>query len=201
MGIPLPHLRIAANYEEIVREIFGDSYVRGYISAGDSSIDFLKFSPTANCQIAFHRVGDEGKCIWVELERRIFESRNYQTAVAYLADMQQSLRPLLSRYNKKHDTRHRLRQVKSPYREPQLTLLGKEGLYRFANLANKAVLHPLDWKRYYEFVLQCRNRQRLSESYIASELVQLGFDREMASYLGDIFRRLSEFSKLQKQYF
>ena len=69
-------------------------------------------------------------------------------------------------------------------------------LKRFAHLANKSALHPLDWRRFYEFVRDCRSRAPYSEEEMARLLIKEGFSETYATYIGEIYVHLRNFKRL-----
>ena len=62
-------------------------------------------------------------------------------------------------------------------------------LQSFADLANKEVLHPLDWKRFYEFIQYChRHHIKARDFEIARILITLGFSDEYSNDLGIVYQ-------------
>jgi len=64
-----------------------------------------------------------------------------------------------------------------------------------ADNAERVFLHPLDWRRFYEFVRDCRSRARYSEEEIARLLIKEGFSEKYANYIGDIYGHLYDFKR------
>jgi hypothetical protein len=68
---------------------------------------------------------------------------------------------------------------------PQRT---KYFFYQFVNGANKQIIHPLDWIRFYRFIYAAhRGRTRLSEGELEKLLVEAGFPADNASQLANIY--------------
>ena len=58
----------------------------------------------------------------------------------------------------------------------------------FAKNSNKEMEHPLDWRKFYNFIAHAHSLQsQLSESDIKRLLVQEGFREEYASHLADVY--------------
>lgn len=59
---------------------------------------------------------------------------------------------------------------------------------RFVNCANKTILHPLDMKRFYQFVRFCHTRRvKLDEQQLRSYLIRGGFPERNAENLSNIY--------------
>jgi hypothetical protein len=74
----------------------------------------------------------------------------------------------------------------------------------FVEAANKTVLHPLDWKRFYHFIyVAYAGRVRLSEDLLREMLRSRGFSQQDAEHLANIYhhgRRILK-SRLRLNYF
>jgi hypothetical protein len=77
--------------------------------------------------------------------------------------------------------------------EPKLSPQSEKLFKRFAVLANKSVLHPLDWFRFYDFVRSNRMRRPLYENDMAHLLVKEGFSSQYATYIASVYFHLCEF--------
>lgn len=117
---------------------------------------------------------------------------NPPTREIYCEAAETLVKPLLASYNRTYGKRIRLRIEKDGI--PKLTRRTDTLFRRFANLANKTNLHPLDWKRFYIFVKE--SRVELSEDAIASLLMGEGFTAERANDLSRIYRHLWAFKHL-----
>lgn len=75
----------------------------------------------------------------------------------------------------------------------------KAAFDQFVRLANRAGLHPLDWGRFYDFVIVShRLRSRLDEEELRDLLVQAGFDQGYAQRLSNIYHHTRHcFRRLQ----
>lgn len=59
---------------------------------------------------------------------------------------------------------------------------------QFIHAANKQVLHPLDWKRFYDLIYVAHKwRTKLSEGQLMKLLEDAGFDSEMANELANVY--------------
>lgn len=103
--------------------------------------------------------------------------------------------PLLAGYNRAHDTRYRLR-VQSPRQlEAKLPPRSAKLFKKFAVLANTSSLHPLDWRRFYEFVRA--SRRQLYEEEISQLLVKEGFEKPYADRIATVYHHLCDFKSVR----
>lgn len=59
---------------------------------------------------------------------------------------------------------------------------------QFVNAANKRILHPFDWKRFYDFIYAAhRWRTKLSDVQLETLLEDAGFDLQEAKCLATIY--------------
>lgn len=66
----------------------------------------------------------------------------------------------------------------------------RESFIRFVNSASKRSFHPLDWRRFYEFVRVCHSRRaRQTASDIQVMLIRGHFSRERADHLAELYER------------
>ncbi len=66
----------------------------------------------------------------------------------------------------------------------------KQSFDHFVSLANKSGLHPLDWARFYDFIV-CSyrfSRSKVSEWHVKRLLVETGFNEERASELAIVYQ-------------
>jgi hypothetical protein len=107
----------------------------------------------------------------------------------YVAVTQQHFEPLLRAYNAAYSSKSRLSIQPKQDAEPKLPPKAKELFDQFAVLANKDMLHPLDWRRFYQFVWFFHARRVvISETDVEWLLIQAGFAKEQANDLADIYR-------------
>ena len=68
---------------------------------------------------------------------------------------------------------------------------------QFVQHANKTLLHPYDWKRFYLFIRQCHSeRIKIKESDLTDWLVDAGFSPEMAGNLYSVYSHCRAILKL-----
>ena len=123
------------------------------------------------------------------------------TAVAacektYVAEARTLIGPLLSVYNREVGTRHRLTIPAKRKLEPKLPPQSAKLFKRFTALANKSGLHPLDWRRFYEFVRDSRMRRPLPDEDMARLLIKEGFPEQYACDIAAVYSHLWEFKQL-----
>lgn len=104
---------------------------------------------------------------------------------------------LIKTYNSKYKKRYRLRVIKEKgYKMPPKAT---KALQDFSYLANKTMLHPLDWQRLYEFVRVCHaTRANPEKGLINGMLCKEGFDEKKAEYIADIASHLLDFMKYKR---
>lgn len=76
---------------------------------------------------------------------------------------------------------------------------------RFVNCANKSALHPLDMRRFYQFIRVCHARRvKLDQYQLHAHLVRAGFKSETAERLSGVYhhgRELLKFGSLPNLHF
>lgn len=113
------------------------------------------------------------------------------TRSAYCEAARAVMWPILQAYNRFAGIRHRFRISKAAADRLKLTRRSEALIHRFASLANKASLHPLDWRRFYALVRE--GRQRLTEEHIRQLLHDKGFSETSAEHLAEIYTHLWAF--------
>jgi len=101
--------------------------------------------------------------------------------------------PMLTAYNRAHSRRYRLRIERTDRDRFRLTPRSGALVERFALLANKTSLHPLDWRRFYALVSE--GRQEIPEHEIRSLLIAKGFSRETGGRLAELYTHLWAFKR------
>lgn len=138
--------------------------------------------------ISFDRKGDR---ISVELRASKWGSDSTSASNKQYRDAADEIvRPLLRSFNKAMGTSYRLRVTEARY-GPIPTKRTLKYLDVFCNSANKSILHPLDWARFYDFVKQ--SRQLLNEETLEALLRERGFSGLQARHIATIYNHLVEF--------
>ncbi|KXS51984.1 MAG: hypothetical protein AWU57_3627, partial [Marinobacter sp. T13-3] len=128
---------------------------------------------------------DSKKEIAVEIRAERWNPQDPPTYETYVKEAKALIGPLLSEYNRIAGTRYRLTVPAKEKLEPKLPPQSHKLFKRFTNLANKTALHPLDWKRFYEFVRNSRMRKPLAEEDMARLLSKEGFPEECAREIAE----------------
>jgi hypothetical protein len=64
----------------------------------------------------------------------------------------------------------------------------EHSLWRFALLANKSSVHPLDWNRFYQFIVYAHQRRiGWDASDVAQKLKAFGFSEPKAQYMAEAY--------------
>ncbi|HUV41386.1 MAG TPA: hypothetical protein VMW23_06345 [Sedimentisphaerales bacterium] len=131
--------------------------------------------------------------IRVEIRARAWNPE-YPTRVIYLEASHHIFDGLIKTYNSKYKKRYHIRVVKE--KSPNLPPKATKALKNFALLANKNILHKLDWERLYQFVRVCHaTRTNPSKGLIWGMLSKEGFDDKKAEYIADVASHLLDFMK------
>jgi|GEM_PF-3180697 len=176
-----------------------DSYTTGpiiqLINNGEHIIDEKKdFSESTKVESI---VKQNNQRIDIEARSTVWDPLHLSSE-EYVKTAKELVNPILREYNRIYKTNRRLKiQAKKPYIIPEKT---KELLTRFANLANKKMIHPFDWKRFYAFVFHCHKQSaKVSQCMVSSFLKDSGFTNEKANFLSDLYYHFREFLEIRKK--
>lgn len=117
------------------------------------------------------------------------------TRDAYVASARLVFGPALTAYNRRYGRRYRFRVWNAQYgpKPSKRTLML---LDRFSVIANQSSLHPLDWRRFYEFVRD--SRQELRFEVLESLLIERGFSKGKANQLAEVYAHLWAYKRLSR---
>jgi hypothetical protein len=132
----------------------------------------------------------------VEIRAERWSPDDPPTYETYVAEARALIGPLLSVYNREVGTRHRMTVPAKRKLEPKLPPQSAKLFKRFAALANKSGLHPLDWRRFYEFVRDSRMRRPLPDEDMTRLLIKEGFPEQYACHIAWVYGHLCEFKQL-----
>lgn len=98
--------------------------------------------------------------------------------------------PILRSFNAINGSRLRLFVRRPATSRPVILAPGLRRMFeRFAVLANVNILHPLDWKRFYQFIRYCNSRRAtLSDWQLEILLLERGFSEEKSRELAHIYK-------------
>lgn len=166
--------------------------------AGGAHMKVANFRFTGDCphdELGFQLITREKSVGRIQVEMRALRwSPEPPTRAVYVQSAHDLVRPLLSRYNRAHGTRHRLRigARAKPFKFSPLTATL---LHRFTVLANTRSLHALDWGRFYRLV--SKGRQEVPEQSLREKLEEAGFTSEKALELAQLYAHLWAFKRLR----
>ena len=124
----------------------------------------------------------------IECEVRDGWSRRPVRYSEYLSATRAFFTPVVRAHNLRYGSRRRLSIESQATLEPRLQPALAAELARFVEPANKQVLHPLDWKRFYHFIRYCHSRRlKVSEEDLSRVLESAGFEAEDAEHLAGIY--------------
>jgi hypothetical protein len=190
----LNRLEGLANQSNLIQEVLRD------INLAGSGMDILAFMPLdQNEHVAiigqFILYSDKPSILSVEVRARAWmpDPPNYES---YVKEAKRIAGGLIKAYNQSFNSRRRLTIQKKKQTEPTLPP-GANGVFnKFVALANKSSLHPLDWKRFYDFARFCHaHRVMLYEDEIEWLLKKNGFSEKMARYIADIYTHCNRMLK------
>jgi hypothetical protein len=157
-----------------------------------SGMDILAFMPTDQNgheeiigQFIFQY--DKPSTVYVEVRAGRWnpDPPNYEI---YVIEAKRIAGSLIKDYNQAFSSRRRLTIQKKKKTEPSLSPGANKVFRKFVTLANKHSLHPLDWKRFYEFVRFCHaHHVKMYEDEIEWLLNKEGFGEKKSRYMADIY--------------
>jgi hypothetical protein len=113
---------------------------------------------------------------------------------SYVAAANRLFQPIITTYNKKYKTRHRMRIETREELLPRMTPKAKEAFDHFVFTANKDSLHPQDWEYFYRFIYVCyRTRNFFYEDEIRWFCRRAGFSQGQAESLQLAFHHCYHF--------
>jgi hypothetical protein len=206
----LPPIHIKVNipprrFLDRIAEIAGSSGTfrveKHYDALGQKGFDILNLrytrgSPHQNIGGQLIADPEENNSVTVEMRAQRWSPKDPPAYDTYTAAAKDLISPLLQTYNLQSRARHRMHIPAKEKLEPKLPPQCAKLFQRFAVLANKSVLHPLDWKRFYKFVRNCRIRLRTSEDEMTRLLMKEGFSEEYAQHISEIYVHLCDFKRL-----
>jgi hypothetical protein len=156
----------------------------------------LNSSPHKDLGIQFISLKEQKGRVSVEVRASRWAPDDPPTYEAYCDAAKRLAKPILKEYNATHNTSYRLRIPTRKSMMPKLPPASARTFDRFVALANRTGLHPLDWRRFYQFVWLSRARS-LSEDDMALLLTASGFSREYAVEIASVYLHLCEFKALR----
>jgi len=171
---------------------------RHFGALGDTDFDIVNFrstkpSPHVGLGVQLISRPDPKDIVAVEVIAERWRPNDPPSYATYVSEAKALIQPLLSNYNREANARHRMSIATMKSLEPKLPPQSEKLFKRFVALANKSVLHPLDWGRFYEFVRNSRMRRPLYEEDMARLLVKEGFSAQYAKHIAGVYFHLCEF--------
>jgi hypothetical protein len=119
---------------------------------------------------------------------------NYRT---YVGAVHEVFDPLLLTYNRTFRARRRLTIPSQESLEPTLPPKAGKAFRSFVDLANKNALHPLDWRRFYQFVkFSHQGGIQATAADIERLLVNSGFEESYAEEIARVYYHGRELAKI-----
>lgn len=177
------------------------AFLVDHVSSGTTNATNLRYVGTSSHKelgAQFLCFDDTSNKVAVEIRADRWFPDNLPSYDTYVSAAELLIKPILAEYNKDEGVRCRLLIESTKRLEPKIPPLGLRYFDRFSQLANKKMLHPLDWERFYEFVRNAR--ANLSEEDMKYLLVKEGFASAKAEHIANIYRHLREFKKKRTTY-
>jgi hypothetical protein len=106
----------------------------------------------------------------------------------YVAAAKETIAALLAAYNILFNSKYRLLIQTEEDLKPKLPPRAKVRFNEFVVMANKQILHPFDWERFYYFIYACSSKNmKITQEDVKELLVQRDFSDEVAEELANIF--------------
>ncbi len=192
IGISEPSRSFIQNFESLIKDEKEFSYnsvkdIDGYID-----YDIMNVIPTnnlGNIELFGQLIArpEEKNKIIVEIRANKWnpEPTTYRS---YVIAAKSIFKDLLKKYNSTYKKRYRLNIQSESNTKPKLPAGAKIIFDRFTHKANKSMLHPFDWRRFYTFIKYCHsNKVKIHHDDIMRLLVEENFSEKKALYLADIF--------------
>lgn len=108
------------------------------------------------------------------------------TYKTYVEEAEKLFTSIIETYSQKYKTNLKL-DIKPLKPKIQFPFTLEYLFTQFMHLANKSVLHPLDWERFYKFIRACHYHKFKDEELLRNRLIQGGFSEEYADEVVNIF--------------
>ena len=106
----------------------------------------------------------------------------------YVKSAKEIIKPLIQSYNSSFEKKYHLSIESEESLKPKLPPRANQRFNEFVTLANKRMLHPLDWKRFYFFIYACSSRSvKTTQEDVKEILLSSGFSDEDSENLANIF--------------
>jgi hypothetical protein len=175
---------------EVAHECFGGDKIHV------ANIKCLTPSPHRDLGIQFIAWGSEKSRISVEVRASRWGTEDPPSYQVYCEAAKSIANPILKQYNAATNSRCRLKIPSQAAMLPKLSPSNEKNFNRFVALANRTGLHPLDWRRFYQFVWHNRGRP-IGEAEMEILLVKNGFPSEYAREISTVYVHLCEFKALR----
>ena len=208
--LPTIHINLSCNHRQFFSEISnaarrsGKFRVEYHSDAGSTEtldvVNLRLLTPSEHCELGAQLIwsSKQNSLVSVEIKATRWSPIDPPTYEAYVSEAKKLLLPLLANVNCESHTRRRLciqsKKSLEPKLPPESTKLFKE----FTHLANKSVMHPRDWDRFYYFVRKNRMKRSISTEEMNYLLVKDGFSQEYANRISLIYSHLAAFKEFYR---
>lgn len=196
--LPSMHIVTDGNAQEFLERIqsliletnnFQIEFHKDFLGTGFDILDLTPQFTTSHLGLFGQLIIEPQKegVIVVEMkaERWNPEPPTYKT---YVDSAKEIIAPLLKSYNSVFKTQHKLSIQSVKNLKPKLPPRASLRFYEFITMANKQMLHPLDWKRFYYFIYACSPKNvKTSQDDVMELLLLSGFSDDDSNHLASIF--------------
>jgi len=164
-------------------------YKRNYLEPDSDYLEIIPIQQNGHKEIIAQIFNELDKNNFIRVEIRALSWKNEPvTYDIYTNEAKRIILPIISIYNKKYNSRRRLYIQTKDSLKIKLPPIANRLFNTFVRAANKNVLHPLDWKRFYIFIRHSySNKVKLNSDEIKKLLIENGFEESKADYLSRIY--------------
>ena len=156
--------------------------------AGKDILSIMPFDSHSVPKLVGDLVADDPKGNMIRVEVRGACPPGVVSYDLYVGAVRELVAPALRAYNKAFSSRRQLHIPSKRSLTPRLPEGARSVFERFIRLANRAGLHDLDWRRFYEFIWHCSlRRARCDEITVRRLLTLAGFGDEMARDIANVY--------------
>jgi hypothetical protein len=177
----------------------GDYVVEKHLDAesqlGLRIVNFRYLKESVHTDVGFQLISSVDSPSRVAVEVRALSwSPDPPTKAAYVDAARSLVGPLLTSFNRANNKRYRLIIERATRRQIKVSATTRRLFDRFAKIANASAPHPLDWRRFYEFV-RC-SRQELPEHVVRALLIERSFPNRRADKIAELYGHLWAYKRL-----
>jgi hypothetical protein len=195
--LPSIQIKVATSPSEFLERLqriasgnnsFHVEFHRDFLRQGYDILELKPLIPASHTGLVGQFIGNpekKGVAVEIRADRWNPEPPTYEV---YVDAAKEIVGPLLAAYNILSPIKCRLVIQPAENLKPKLPPRASERFNEFVVIANKQILHPLDWQRFYHFIYACSAKTiKTTQEDVKELLIQSDFSDEVAENLADIF--------------